>query len=164
MRGIDLDEGLIAIAKSRPKSKHIHYEVSDALKLRDTCEGHFDFITCLEVLEHVSNPEAVISNISSLLKPGGHAFISTINRNLISFLGAIVAAEHILNIIPKNTHDYESLIKPSELILWANKCHLNLVDMAGIQYNPLDQSFSLNNHSSVNYITCFTRSSVNDNK
>jgi 2-polyprenyl-6-hydroxyphenyl methylase/3-demethylubiquinone-9 3-methyltransferase len=153
--GIDTDEDLINVATSHSSlCQYLHNTSYDIVKEH---QDHFNLITCLEVLEHTIHPEHIIKDIAHMLKPGGHTFISTINRNLISFLGAIVAAEHILNIIPKNTHEYEHLIKPTELIQWAQKYGLTLIDIKGIGYNPLDKSFSLSNHTTINYIACFEK-------
>jgi 2-polyprenyl-6-hydroxyphenyl methylase/3-demethylubiquinone-9 3-methyltransferase len=153
--GIDTDENLIQVAKEHNTlCQYRHCTSSDIVK---DYPDNFDLITCLEVLEHTKNPEHIIKDISHMLKPGGFAFVSTLNRNLISFLGAIILAEHVLEMIPKNTHEYEYLIKPSELIQWAQAYGLRLVDLKGIGYNPLNQTFSLCNHTAINYIACFEK-------
>ncbi len=158
MTGIDIDSDLIKVALSR-EHKHIKYlnVTSD-----DLCSDHhaaFDFITCLEVLEHVDNPAAIVSDISKMLKPNGYAFFSTLNRNPISFLGAIVAAEYILKILPKHTHLYEKFIKPDEMTNWCLQNNLGLVDITGIHYNPLTKGFFMASSTMINYIACFKKTS-----
>ena len=153
--GIDLDERLIHIAKARnSKANYLHADLESVTKKQ---KNDFDLITCLEVLEHVANPKQMVSTISSAVKPGGYVFFSTLNRNPISFLGAIVAAEHIIKILPKNTHEYAAFIKPSELIHWAEENGLTLIDIKGILYNPLTKHFWLGNSTIINYIACFQK-------
>lgn len=153
--GIDLDEKLIEIAKSR--KSNIEYHHKSTADIVNEHKEHFDLITCLEVLEHVEHPKDMIFEISAMLKPGGRAFFSTLNRNPVSFLGAIVAAEYILRILPKRTHQYQDFIKPSELIRWCNEAGLQLVDMQGIHYNPLNKTFFMAPSTIINYITCFQK-------
>lgn len=152
--GIDTDRSLINIAKKRSNRNYLHASTSD---IRDKHPHYFDLITCLEVLEHVKNPQELISDMTEMLKPGGLLFLSTLNRNPISFLSAIVMAEHVLNIIPKNTHHYEDFITPKELIAMAHQSNLKLIDMKGIGYNPLSKTFSFTQNTWINYIACFER-------
>lgn len=153
--GIDTDESLIQIAKSRKSA--VTYQHTELSNITSKHLNHFDLVTCLEVLEHVSNPQAMVQDIASITKPGGKVFFSTLNRNIISFLGAIVAAEHIIKILPKNTHQYEAFIKPAELISWAAQNGLILNDIKGILYNPLSKSFSMGKSTVINYIACFEK-------
>lgn len=153
--GIDIDQNLIAIAKGLNSECDYHHSSIQALKEHTT--ETFDLITCLEVLEHTKQPKALVEDIASLLNPNGYAIFSTLNRNLISFLGAIVAAEHILQLLPKHTHEYQYFIKPNELIQWASTTGLSLVDIKGISYNPFYKSFSLSTHTTINYIVCFKK-------
>ena len=155
--GIDTDERLIEIAKARNSKASYDHNSLDNILSKHT--EPFDLITCLEVLEHVNNPQEMVSNIAKITKPDGYVFFSTLNRNPISFLGAIVAAEHIIKILPKNTHEYEAFIKPSELTLWAEQSGLKLIDMRGILYNPLTKHFWLGRSTVINYIACFQKSS-----
>lgn len=151
--GIDLDEKLIEIAKSRgSQAQYFHKE---SHQLTDDHLEQYDVITCLEVLEHVEHPRQVVRDISQLLKPGGYAFFSTLNRNIVSYLGAIIAAEYILKILPKHTHQYEDFIRPKEMIMWCHENNLRLIDMHGIHYNPLTKKFFVNPSTIINYIACF---------
>ena len=152
--GIDTDKNLIAIAKEQGNAQ---YEHTTSSQIKTSHSEHFDLITCLEVLEHVDTPKLIIEDIAAMLKPNGYVFISTLNRNLFSFLGAIVMAEHVLKLLPKHTHHYEHFIQPKELIQWAEASGLTLIDIQGIGYNPFDQSFDLCNHSLINYIVCFEK-------
>lgn len=112
----------------------------------------FDVITCMEMLEHVPNPESVIQACADSCKPGGHVFFSTINRNPKAFAFAIVGAEYVLNLVPKGTHAYQKLIKPSELASMARKSGLVIEAIAGMEYNPLSKEYSLGDDTSVNYL------------
>lgn len=152
---IDTDKNLIEIAKAHNSvCQYLHSTSHDIVK---EYPSHFNLITCLEVLEHTNNPKNIIQDLSYMLKPGGYAFISTLNRNLTSFLGAIVLAEHVLELLPKNTHEYEYFIKPTELIQWAQQHDLRLVDLKGIGYNPFNKTFFISNDTTINYIACFEK-------
>ena len=117
----------------------------------------FDVITCMEMLEHVPNPESIILEASKLLKDNGSLFISTLNRNIKSFLLSIVAAEHILKMVPKGTHEYSKFIKPYEIIKEAEKFNLKAFDSIGIHYNPIFKNFKLGKNVDVNYILAFKK-------
>lgn len=153
--GIDIDNELIKIAKKR-KSK-CKYKIAHTHSLVSKYSDYYDLVACLEVLEHTENPKNTVVDIAKMTKPGGYVFLSTINRNPFSFIGAILAAEHILKIVPKNTHHYEYLITPDELIEYASDSGLKLVDMQGISYNPFTKTFSLVPHTLINYIACFEK-------
>jgi 2-polyprenyl-6-hydroxyphenyl methylase/3-demethylubiquinone-9 3-methyltransferase len=112
----------------------------------------FDVITCLEMLEHVPNPASVIAACAKLVKPQGHVFFSTINRNPKAYIFAVLGAEYILNLLPRGTHDYEKFIKPSELASWARAEQLSLHGQIGMSYNPITQQYSLGADTSVNYL------------
>jgi 2-polyprenyl-6-hydroxyphenyl methylase/3-demethylubiquinone-9 3-methyltransferase len=112
----------------------------------------FDVVTCMEMLEHVHNPELVLKHCKRLLNPGGFLFLSTISRTIKAYASAIIAAEYILNLLPKQTHDYNKFIKPSELIAMTRSLDLNLVDMKGLNYNPLSRTASLSKDVTVNYL------------
>ena len=120
----------------------------------------FDVITCLEMLEHVPDPNSIINTCSKLLKPGGKIFFSTINKNLKAFLFAIIGAEYILNLLPKGTHEYKKFIKPSQLQAWASGNNLSFDSIIGMTYNPITQKYKLSRDTSVNYIV--EASSAND--
>ncbi|MDI1352493.1 MAG: bifunctional 2-polyprenyl-6-hydroxyphenol methylase/3-demethylubiquinol 3-O-methyltransferase UbiG, partial [bacterium] len=120
--------------------------------IEDYEHSQFDVVTCMEMLEHVQNPELVLHHCKRLLKPNGFLFLSTISRTLKAYASAIIAAEYVLNLIPKQTHDYNKFIKPSELTSLARSLDLSLVDMRGLSYNPISRTASLNNDVSVNYL------------
>ena len=159
--GIDLAENALIVAKEHSKIsnlKNINY-------LQTTVEDHctenkseYDVLTCMEMLEHVPNPDQIIMACSTCVKQGGHLYFSTINRNPKSFLMAIVGAEYILKLLPKGTHEYDQLIKPSEMDQWARNANLQLVDLSGVSYNPINETFKISNDVSVNYMMHFIKS------
>jgi 2-polyprenyl-6-hydroxyphenyl methylase/3-demethylubiquinone-9 3-methyltransferase len=114
--------------------------------------GQFDTVTCMEMLEHVPIPASVVSACATLAKPGGWVFFSTINRNPKAFALAIVAAEHVLQLLPKGTHEYAKLIRPSELARWCRDAGLDPVEASGLEYNPLGRRYRLSRDTSVNYM------------
>ena len=157
---IDKSEALLAIAKQHAidEGLQIDYQNITAERLAQEQASSFDIITCMEMLEHVPNPESIIQACSKLLKPGGTAFFSTINRHPKAYLFAILGAEYLLNLLPKGTHQYQYFIKPSELADWARTRHFSLEDLTGMQYQPITQQFSLTRDVKVNYLACFKRS------
>ena len=112
----------------------------------------FDVVTCMEMLEHVPDPASIVSACARLLKPGGWAFWSTINRNAKAFAFAIVGAEHVLSLLPKGTHEYAKFIRPSELAGWCRNAGLDLETTRGMEYNPLTRRYRLSADTSVNYL------------
>jgi 2-polyprenyl-6-hydroxyphenyl methylase/3-demethylubiquinone-9 3-methyltransferase len=114
--------------------------------------GTFDVVTCMEMLEHVPDPAAVVAACTALVKPGGWVFFSTLNRNPKAFLFAIIGAEYVLNLLPKGTHEYARFIRPSELARWARDAGLVLQGSRGLQYNPLTRRYWLSGDTSVNYL------------
>ena len=155
--GIDLAPGMIEVARLHAADQQltVDYQVKEADAI---AAGSFDVVTCMEMLEHVPDPARMIATLAQLVRPGGHVFISTINRNLKSFMLAIVGAEYLLRLIPRGTHEYERLIQPAELAQWSRAAGLALRDLAGIEYNPLAHSASLSRDPSVNYLAHFVRS------
>jgi 2-polyprenyl-6-hydroxyphenyl methylase/3-demethylubiquinone-9 3-methyltransferase len=112
----------------------------------------FDVVTCMEVLEHVPDPSSQVAACTQLLKPGGHAFFATINRNPKSFLFAILGAEYVLRLLPRGTHEYAKLIKPSELSAMCRHAGLSVEHIVGMTYNPLTRTYALGSDTDVNYI------------
>lgn len=157
--GIDLNKSVIDVAKlhqleSKSSVEYLHIATEDLAKER---KEQYDVVTCLEMLEHVPDPAAIVKACAELVKPGGHVFFSTLNRNPKSFLFAIVGAEYLLKILPKNTHDYAKFIRPSELSTWCRQAGLTPRETRGISYNPLSQIFKLTDDVSVNYLFHATR-------
>lgn len=152
--GIDMTEAPLQVARLHAMDsglESIHYQQITAEGLAERAPGQFDVVTCMEMLEHVPDPESVIQAIVTLLKPGGQAFFSTINRNPKAWLMAIVGAEYVLRLLPKGTHEYRKLIRPSELKRWAETSGLSVTGFRGLQYNPLTKRFKLTDDVSVNY-------------
>jgi len=157
--GIDLSSELIDIADLHGLETGVtaQYRVISAEALAAEQPAGFDHVTCMEMLEHVPDPASVIQACAQLVKPGGLVFFSTLNRVPKAFLLAIVAAEYVMNMVPKGTHDYKTFIKPAELSQMAREAGLEILGMAGIQYNPFNKQFSLGKDIDVNYIAVFQR-------
>jgi 2-polyprenyl-6-hydroxyphenyl methylase / 3-demethylubiquinone-9 3-methyltransferase len=153
--GIDLAPGMIDVARlhAAEQGLDITYSVVSA----EEVSGRFDIVTCMEMLEHVPDPQRMTATLAKLVEPGGAVFVSTINRNLKSFLLAIVAAEYLLSLIPRGTHEYERLIRPSQLDRWARAAGLSLRELAGLEFNPLTSSCHLSRDTSVNYLAHLER-------
>lgn len=157
--GIDLANDNIRIARRHAAESglDIDYRVAAIEQHAAAYEGRFDVVTCLELLEHVPQPESAIRACAQAVRPGGRVFFSTINRNLKSFLLAIVGAEYLLGMLPKGTHDYMKLIKPSELAGGARSAGLVVDDLAGLHFNPLTRAYHLGGNVDVNYLASATR-------
>lgn len=157
--GIDLAPGMIEVAglHAAEQGLQIDYRHVAADEAAAAEPGSYDVVTCMEMLEHVPHPARMTATLAALVRPGGALFVSTINRNLKSFLLAIVGAEYVLGLIPKGTHEYERLIRPAELARWARQAGLTLRELAGIEFNPLTSSCRLTTDSSVNYLAHFVR-------
>ena len=152
--GIDAAGPGIEIAKEHAKlnNKEIFYRDITAEELVADESEKYDVVTCLEVIEHVPDPQSLVSACSKLLKPGGSLFLSTINRNPRSWITAIVGAEYIFNILPKGTHEFSKFIKHSELAFYMRTADINLSETKGMFYNPITHKASLNNDLGVNYL------------
>ena len=152
--GIDMGKGPLAVAKLHLKESGlaVNYQRQTAEDMAREHPGRFNVVTCLEMLEHVPDPASVIKACALLVKPDGHVFFSTINRNPKSWLFAIVGAEYVLNLLPRGTHDYMKFIKPSELEQWARQADLQITELTGMHYNPLLRRYSLGPGVDVNYI------------
>ena len=157
--GIDMAEGPLAVAKlhQHESGAEVDYRQCTAEELAETEPEQYDVVTCLEMLEHVPDPSQVIRSCAELVKPGGHVFFSTINRNPKSFMFAIVGAEYVLKLLPGGTHEYEKFIRPSELEAWARNSSLELRSSIGMHYNPFTKVYSLGPNLDVNYLMYFQR-------
>jgi 2-polyprenyl-6-hydroxyphenyl methylase/3-demethylubiquinone-9 3-methyltransferase len=152
--GIDMGTAPLAVAKLHLKESghQIEYLQTTAEALVQERRGAFDVVTCLEMLEHVPDPAAVVRACAELVRPGGTVFFSTINRNPKSFLFAIVGAEYVLNLLPRGTHEYRKFIKPSELDDWAREAGLMMREFTGMHYNPIARRYWLAPGVDVNYL------------
>jgi 2-polyprenyl-6-hydroxyphenyl methylase/3-demethylubiquinone-9 3-methyltransferase len=157
--GIDLATGMIEVARLHAAEHGIavDYRTENVDVLAQTQPGTFDVVTCMEMLEHVPDPGAMIDTLARLVRPGGQVFISTINRNLKAFLLAIVGAEYVLRLLPRGTHEYERLIRPAELARWARAAGLDVREIAGLAFDPITEHCSLSEDPSVNYLVHLTR-------
>ena len=152
--GIDMSEESIHIATKHAFENNlkINYFLTNAEEFSNKNKNKFDLITCMELLEHVPNPLSIIEASKKMIKQKGHIIFSTINRNIKSYAFAILAAEHLFNILPKGTHKYEKFIKPSELIHWCNQYKLRTNELSALKYNPVLKTCSLSGKPDVNYI------------
>lgn len=156
---IDKAEASLSVAKLHllESKLDISYIDSTAEEFAADKPEQFDVVTCLEMLEHVPDPASVVAACKRMVKPGGLVFFSTINRNPKSYLFAIVGAEYILNLLPRGTHDYAKLIKPSELAAWARDSDLELQDQIGMGYNLFTKRYFLQQNLDVNYLACYQK-------
>ena len=152
--GIDLGEKALKVAQlhSLESGVAVNYQLISVEELAEKQPESLDVVTCLEMLEHVPNPASIVAACAKLVKPGGHVFFSTINRNPKSYLFAVIGAEYVLNILPRGTHDYKKFIKPSELASWMRPAGLSLQHQIGMSYNPISQHYWLGDDVSVNYM------------
>ncbi|MCU7846293.1 MAG: bifunctional 2-polyprenyl-6-hydroxyphenol methylase/3-demethylubiquinol 3-O-methyltransferase UbiG [Candidatus Thiodiazotropha sp. (ex Monitilora ramsayi)] len=152
--GLDMGEAPLQVARLHllESGLEVDYKRLPVEQLAAEQPGSFDVVTCMEMLEHVPDPASVVRACSQLVKPGGHVFFSTINRNPKAYLFAIVGAEYLLRLLPKGTHDYAKFIRPSELAGWIRTAGLVSRDMAGLSYNPLSQEYKLTGDVDVNYM------------
>lgn len=154
--GIDLAPAPLEVARLHllESGLEVEYLQVAAEAFAESHAAEFDVITCLEMLEHVPDPASIIRACRKMIKPDGHVFFSTLNRNPKSFLLAIVGAEYLLRLLPQGTHEYARFIRPSELDEWVSAAGLKLEVLAGMQYNPLSRRFSISRNVDVNYLAC----------
>jgi 2-polyprenyl-6-hydroxyphenyl methylase/3-demethylubiquinone-9 3-methyltransferase len=157
--GIDMGKAPLNVARlhRHESGLEIDYRQVTAEHLAEQQPHSYDVVTCLEMLEHVPDPAAVIRACAQLLRDDGQLFLSTINRNPKAWLFAVIGAEYLLNILPKGTHEYSKFIRPSEMESWARASGLQLADLTGMSYNPLTREYSLGPDVSVNYLASFRK-------
>ncbi|GLX81952.1 bifunctional 2-polyprenyl-6-hydroxyphenol methylase/3-demethylubiquinol 3-O-methyltransferase UbiG [Thalassotalea eurytherma] len=154
--GIDMGEEPLNVAKlhALESKTQVEYQKITAEAKAQQAPATFDIVTCMEMLEHVPDPESIIKACADMVKPGGYVFFSTLNKTIKSYLLAIVAAEKLLKLVPDGTHHHENFIRPSTLIAWAEKHGLKCIDATGIHYNPITENHKLAPGLDVNYILC----------
>jgi 2-polyprenyl-6-hydroxyphenyl methylase/3-demethylubiquinone-9 3-methyltransferase len=158
--GIDLSTKALRIAQLHAmdaQTPNVQYREISAEAIALEQPASFDVVTCMEMLEHVPDPASVVQACATLVKPGGWVFFSTINRNPKSFLLAIVGAEYVLGMLPRGTHEYAKMIRPSELATYCRRAGLNLAHSRGMSHNPITQRYWLNDDTSVNYLLATQR-------
>lgn len=152
--GLDLSAAVLDIARQHAQQQQlsISYQAIDVASVASAKPEKFDILTCMEMLEHVPDPCAIIQACAALVKPGGHLFFSTINRNAKAYLEAIVGAEYLLKLLPKGTHDYAKFIRPAEFAAWARMAGLKIGEFTGMTYNPITRLYRLTPNIGVNYL------------
>lgn len=152
--GIDLSEKALSVARLHlfESGLSVDYQFVSAEAFADTHPDSFDVVTCMEMLEHVPDPASTIKACARMVKPGGHVFFSTLNRNLKSYLLAVIGAEYVLKLLPKGTHEYAKFIRPSELARYCRDARLDMQQIIGLSYNPLTKVYSLGADTDVNYL------------
>jgi 2-polyprenyl-6-hydroxyphenyl methylase/3-demethylubiquinone-9 3-methyltransferase len=159
--GIDLSDKALKVADlhSLESGAQVRYQLIAAEDMAAQEPGQYDIVTCMEMLEHVPDPAAIVKAAAALVKPGGQVFFSTLNRNPKAYLFAIVGAEYLLRMLPKGTHDYAKFITPSELSQFVRAAGLQVDALKGLGYNPLTKIYSLGNDTDVNYMVACSRPS-----
>jgi 2-polyprenyl-6-hydroxyphenyl methylase/3-demethylubiquinone-9 3-methyltransferase len=157
--GIDLGERPLQVAKLHllETGQYVDYIQQSVESLAEERPASFDVVTCMEMLEHVPDPQSIVRACAQLVKPGGYVYFSTLSRNPKSYLLAIIGAEYALNMLPRGTHDYAKFIKPSELAQYCRNAALTVNEMTGISYNPFRKKYSLSRDTDVNYMIACAR-------
>lgn len=158
--GIDLGRATLQVAElhALESGVTVRYVCESAETHATTSAGHYDIVTCMEMLEHVPEPQSVMRALHTLVRPGGDVFLSTINRNLKAYLVAIVGAEYVMRLLERGTHTYERFIRPSELSRWARHAGFDVVDIAGLEYDPLREVAKQSTNVDINYMMHLKRS------
>ena len=157
--GIDLSQAVLDVAELHALEGKVpvQYRAIAAEELAAAQPAEFALVTCMEMLEHVPDPAAILGALAKLARPGGDVIVSTLNRKPLAFAVAILGAEYIARVLPKGTHEYLKFIRPSELARWGREVGLTLVDLTGITYNPLTRAFRLSANTDINYLAHFKR-------
>ena len=155
--GIDASADTLAAARAHLEESglDVDYRTTTAEALAESHPGRFDLVTCMELIEHVPDAPGLVAACARLVRPGGTVVFSTINRNPKSYALAIVAAEYVLGMLPRGTHDYARFVRPSELAAWGRRAGLRLVDVTGVAWSPLTDRFRLRRDPAVNYLAAF---------
>ena len=157
--GIDMSAKAIDAARNHLQGQdlEIDYQLATVEKMARQHPGAFDVVTCMELLEHVPDPQSVVHSCARLVRGGGHVFFATLNRNLQSYLFAIIGAEYILRLLPRGTHRWSKFITPEEMRAWGEGAGLHIAGQTGLQYNPFTRHYALGPNMRVNYFMCLTR-------
>lgn len=157
--GIDLAEKALGVARLHlfESGLQVSYREISAEAFAVESPARFDVVTCMEMLEHVPDPASTVAACAQLVKPGGHVFLSTLNRNPKAYFFAVIGAEYLLNLLPRGTHDYAKFIRPSELTRFCRDAGLSPTELIGLHYNPLSRTYSLGENTDVNYLIHATR-------
>jgi 2-polyprenyl-6-hydroxyphenyl methylase/3-demethylubiquinone-9 3-methyltransferase len=157
--GLDLADDLLQVAKlhALESGVELRYLLEDAETHAGQHAAQYDVVTCMEMLEHVPDPAAVVAALGALVKPGGDVFVSTLNRTLKAYAFAVVGAEYVMRLLPPGTHTYEKFIRPSELRAWARPAALEVLDIAGLAYDPFARRAQLSSDASINYLVHLRR-------
>jgi 2-polyprenyl-6-hydroxyphenyl methylase/3-demethylubiquinone-9 3-methyltransferase len=152
--GLDLAPELLKVAELHALGEGVKvtYRLESAEDHASTHTGRYDVVTCMEMLEHVPDPAQVVSSLATLVRPGGHVFVSTLNRTPRAYLHAVLGAEYVLRLLPAGTHTYDKFIRPSELSSWARESGLRVIDIAGLDYDPFARTARLTTDARVNYL------------
>jgi 2-polyprenyl-6-hydroxyphenyl methylase / 3-demethylubiquinone-9 3-methyltransferase len=155
--GLDLASELLQVGKlhSLESGVAVDYRLESAEQHAGDHAGTYDMATCMEMLEHVPDPRSVVTSLAAMVRPGGHVFVSTINRTPRAYLHAVVGAEYVLRLLPRGTHTYDKFIRPSELAGWGKAAGLETLDVAGIDYDPFARTARLTGDARVNYLVHF---------
>ena len=158
--GIDLSDKALQVAKLHllESGKQVNYHKIAAEQLADEQPGHYDVVTCLEMLEHVPDPASTVAACARLVKPGGQVFLSTLNRNAKAYLLAVVGAEYLLNLLPRGTHEYTRFLKPAELAHLCRDAGLEVLEITGLRYNPFTRKGVIGSDTDINYLLRAQRS------